>query len=624
MNSTMSGGANPHIQQRFAEAQALEARGDLSGAEAAYRQLLAMMPGQPVLLAHLALVRKAVGAFGEAEGLLRRAIAAAPNEAALHNNLGNVLRNLGRQADAEASYRKALALKPVYGEAAYNLGVTLEDLGRLDEALDAYRGALELGHAGAAARVRIGAIEMRQGMTDLALVDIDAAVATDPQSFDAHYYRGLALAQLERFEDAIAALRQASLLRPTSIEALHALANNLRVVERYEDALNVYWQMVDLQPLEVTTHNNMNQLAWTTGRRDVFLKSFAAARERLGGEDSGLMVAEAQLRMQRNDADAAEPLLRKALIMTPERADANSLLGRLLARRGAFDESFERFAQAVKGDPAAGIYRNEFGYALLQGSEHREALSQFEAALQLDRADQLALAGVGLAYRALGDSRYRDLFNIERFVRVYPIRVPAGFADARAFNNALAEDLVKLHTTTAEPLDQTLRGGTQTPGLLFFRCLKAIEQVRDQISEAVADYVNTMGVDPAHPLLSRKQDTWSFTHSWSCKLRSSGFHTNHVHPMGWISSAYYVSLPDALEDQARRQGWLKFGESHLELGADDRAEHFVKPEVGYLVLFPSYFWHGTVPFESTADRLTIAFDVVPGNVDPRAIAAGPY
>jgi hypothetical protein len=94
--------------------------------------------------------------------------------------------------------------------------------------------------------------------------------------------------------------------------------------------------------------------------------------------------------------------------------------------------------------------------------------------------------------------------------------------------------------------------------------------------------------------------------------------------MGWISSAYYVSLPDALEDQARRQGWLKFGESHLELGGDDRPEHFVKPEVGYLVLFPSYFWHGTVPFESKADRLTIAFDVVPGNIDPRTIAAGPY
>jgi len=38
----------------------------------------------------------------------------------------------------------------------------------------------------------------------------------------------------------------------------------------------------------------------------------------------------------------------------------------------------------------------------------------------------------------------------------------------------------------------------------------------------------------------------------------------------------------------------------------------VKPKPGMLVLFPSYFWHGTVPFEDGGRRLTAAFDVVPG------------
>jgi hypothetical protein len=30
-----------------------------------------------------------------------------------------------------------------------------------------------------------------------------------------------------------------------------------------------------------------------------------------------------------------------------------------------------------------------------------------------------------------------------------------------------------------------------------------------------------------------------------------------------------------------------------------------------LVLFPSYLWHGTVPYEDRAPRLTVAFDAVP-------------
>ncbi|HEX7465481.1 MAG TPA: putative 2OG-Fe(II) oxygenase, partial [Usitatibacter sp.] len=30
--------------------------------------------------------------------------------------------------------------------------------------------------------------------------------------------------------------------------------------------------------------------------------------------------------------------------------------------------------------------------------------------------------------------------------------------------------------------------------------------------------------------------------AWSVRLRSGGFHTAHVHPEGWISSACYIAL----------------------------------------------------------------------------------
>ena len=40
-------------------------------------------------------------------------------------------------------------------------------------------------------------------------------------------------------------------------------------------------------------------------------------------------------------------------------------------------------------------------------------------------------------------------------------------------------------------------------------------------------------------------------------------------------------------------------------------ELYVQPKPGRLVLFPSYMWHGTVPFASSQQRLTVAFDAVP-------------
>jgi tetratricopeptide (TPR) repeat protein len=613
--------ADPH--QLLAQAEALEAQGRTGDAEAAYRRLLAAYPGQPALLGRLGLLLKGRGALGEAESLLRRAIVGAPREVSLHNNLGNVLRGLSRFADAEACYRRALAIDPVYVDAHYNLGVILEDLARPDEALPAYRKAIELRPEHASARVRVGAILWARGVLGEALDELDRALAMQPALFDALYYRGLVLAGLERHEDAVATLTEAVRLRPESADALSALANNLKGAGRNDEALTTLWRLIELQPLQASTHDELNKLAWMAGREDLFLKSFAYARERQG-DDPALLFSEAQIRMQRNDPRGAEPLLHRALEIAPGRADASALLGRLLARRKHFDDSFAAFEAAIRTDSGTGAFRNEYGYALLQGDQAKRALDQFDAARKINPVDQLALAGTTLAYRALGDSRYHALVDPSAFVRVYPLSLPPGYADAAAFNTVLAEELLKLHTMTSEPLDQTLRGGSQTAGLLFTRKSKVIEQVREMIAMAVTDYIARMPADASHPLLSRKQDEFSFTHSWSCKLRSSGFHTNHVHPMGWISSAYYVSLPGELDDPAARPGWLKFGESHLDLGGDDRPEHFVKPVVGQLALFPSYFWHGTVPFQSSHDRLTVAFDVVPGRLDPAAIPTGPY
>ncbi len=77
-----------------------------------------------------------------------------------------------------------------------------------------------------------------------------------------------------------------------------------------------------------------------------------------------------------------------------------------------------------------------------------------------------------------------------------------------------------------------------------------------------------------------------------------------------------MSVPEVVSEGSGRQGWLSFGESNLDLGERDRPSRLVQPAAGKLVLFPSYFWHGTVPFTSDDTRLTIAFDVVPGRVKP--------
>ena len=117
------------------------------------------------------------------------------------------------------------------------------------------------------------------------------------------------------------------------------------------------------------------------------------------------------------------------------------------------------------------------------------------------------------------------------------------------------------------------------------------------------------------PILFRRlSGDITFSGSWSCRLKNQGFHTNHVHPKGWVSGPYYVSLPDEVKRADGKQdksGWVKFGEANLDLGDRNFPRKIIKPQEGMQVFFPSYTWHGTYPFQSDQYRMTAPCDLMP-------------
>jgi hypothetical protein len=178
------------------------------------------------------------------------------------------------------------------------------------------------------------------------------------------------------------------------------------------------------------------------------------------------------------------------------------------------------------------------------------------------------------------------------------------------FNAALAQALAARHRFAVHPLDQSLRNGSQTSRSLVADPDPAIQAALKAFLRPIEHYRGLLGNDPAHPLSVRNRGAAAYVGAWSVQLRREGFHVNHVHPMGWISSAYYVSVPDEVADQTLRSGWLKFGETRYPVpGATP--ERMVQPRAGRLVLFPSYMWHGTNPIHGSVPRTTIAFDVAP-------------
>lgn len=334
--------------------------------------------------------------------------------------------------------------------------------------------------------------------------------------------------------------------------------------------------------------------------------------------------------------DEATASIERALVSRPDAVGLWETLLNVDLRRGAYD----RLAPTLERARAAGIRSPEFAiYDAIDAAEHSDEpfpAALFAAPPELDHAldtwrvryclrsgqPEAALpildrglkgpqsaelwAYAATVWRLTGDPRSSWLTGDPALVRVVDL------AERVADIDRLADVLRGLHVASGEYLDQSVRGGTQTDGPLFSRLEPEIRQLRSVIVDAVDDYRRALPpVDPNHPLLRFRRDRLiRFAGSWSVKLRPGGCHSNHVHPLGWISSAFYVSLPRRAADEPGNSGWFTLGQPDSRLGLDVPPWREVEPKVGRLVLFPSWMWHGTVPFRE-GERMTVAFDVAP-------------
>ena len=261
--------------------------------------------------------------------------------------------------------------------------------------------------------------------------------------------------------------------------------------------------------------------------------------------------------------------------------------------------------------PANAAARTLRAAARLGVGEAGAALADCEALLTSTPDDQYLIAVQTTAWRLLGDERYARLCDYRNLVVPRQLETPAPWRDLPTFLADLSVSLNRLHDPQGHALlFQSLRHGTETTQDLSRSTDPVIQALFTAFAAPIRDYLEHVG-HGNDPLRRRNAGRWRFNGSWSVRLHSAGFHANHTHPRGWISSACYIELPDCMSDERSDEGVLTFGEPGIATQPKLGAEYSVRPQVGMLVLFPSYFWHGTVPFRSNQARLTVAFDAVP-------------
>ena len=484
--------------------------------------------------------------------------------------------------------------------------VSLASSGDRQAALAAARGLTDAAVAGRAWQL-LSEMNANTQRWPEALSDLENALKFDPNSRSLRLSRALLL---EQTGDDRASLKELEALAHEAADSpllLEHLASQLTTAGRIDEAETTLLGALERWPTEAKLHTRFARLLW---RRGVGLEAMKPIERAIDMHPQALhlrLVAADLLRLAGNP-ERALGILQRGLDIARDSATFRTSIGALLEGMDRLDEALPYLREAQQIAPRSVPARRNLISALLRSGAASEARALCEQLSMEIPHDQMLIAQRATALRLMHDPEYQRLYDYARLVKTFSLRPPAQFADIAEFNGAFARELGKLHLGTQHPLEQSLRGGSQTERHLP-RDNPMIATFFAMLDAPIREYLSSLGADATHPVDSRRRADFRISGSWSVQLQAQGFHLDHVHPQGWLSSAYYVSLPTAQADDSRA-GWLKFGEPGLRI-ADCGPEYFVKPVEGMLVLFPSYMWHGTVPFEAGGLRLTAAFDVIP-------------
>lgn len=441
-----------------------------------------------------------------------------------------------------------------------------------------------------------------QGRLEDALALHRRIVVAFPASAVARHNLASALGDAGYWGEVEPVIREALRMGLDAPESWLVLARALQSTGHLDEAEDAYAQALRRRS-GADAHRELVQLRWMRGG-EIEAACADIDRAMAAAAAPDLAIIKAQALMEADQAGAALALLDQLASAHPSDGAVAAIAAQAALAARRHEAALAHARNAVARAPGLAAAHAVLVEALLSAQLFDDASHAAAAFRRVAPLNQHAIALQATAWRALGDPRYSELFNYDAFVSITSLDTPPGWPDLSAYVFDLAAMLKQAHHFQTHPFAQSIRRGSQAANILQLQH-PAARALPAALRKPIQNYIDALGAG-ADPMRARKTAAYKFEGMWSILMRAGGAHIDHVHPHGWISSACYVEVPAT---RTGNEGCLQLGEPSVNCGLE--AERRVEPIPGRLVLFPSYMWHGTVPFSGDGTRLTFAFDVLP-------------
>ena len=413
---------NPRLPYWMGVAAESQRPTDEAGAEAGYRQALALDPRFLPASLRLAALLQRQGKADAAMAVIDHAQKAGAPQEALELAFGQALIEAKNPTQAIAVFRQAVARAPQMAPARVGLASALEASGDLAAAAAELSTAITELKGGGGLRERLADLLIRQGKKDAALAQLEAEATAEPGNRGVRVRLAKLALDLGRADRAQKEAAAVVAEDPTNPEALFTLAQAREAQGELGAALADYKRATSFGT-SPELHLAYGKALAASGRDDEALGQLTAA-----GERAVARLERARIRLRRGDMNEALQDAEAAAQVEPNNAVAHFVRGQCLDLLGRADEAAGAWRDALKADPNLAEAHYRLGRYEMDKGRQTQALVHFRQAAALNPKETPWLADLlfqlGFAEAASG-SKGNAATALKRYLDVAPRDAPA-------------------------------------------------------------------------------------------------------------------------------------------------------------------------------------------------------
>ncbi|HAT52335.1 MAG TPA: hypothetical protein DCS80_03535 [Betaproteobacteria bacterium] len=433
------------------------------------------------------------------------------------------------------------------------------------------------------------------GKLSEAIIDAETVVRLDRADDEGHSNLAILFRKSGKLIEAEKSIAQAIELNPESstyriIQA--RIAELLKEVNRSE---NIYKTLIKRDPTNPIAFNEYGNYLYRIGRMPQALTMHKKAVE-LNPEDSEILHNLGKSFHALGKHNDAKLALNKSIAFCPNNEDAYHALGVIFSEEGNFEAAAYQFNKSSRLLSQTYLLRCYLEVGSL--SDFKLQLKKINESSNVNAMLGSAVSRAELKFKEKIHNPFAN--DMTAYVHKASLNEHCNFKD---LFEALAAEIIGNNNITRRP-QSLLSNGEQTAGDLFQMGGKLVREAEAVIMNEITSYRERYAKS-TDGFITKWPQSYKLN-GWLINMTEGGSLAPHMHELGWLGGAVYISVPKKQGSDEGNFVVCKDGGEYLKASSK-----IVDVNSGDIVLFPASLMHYTIPFSSEKNRIVLAFDLIP-------------